>query len=229
MITLKFDGKIVEVKKNDAGLYCLNDIFKASGEGQNMSPNRWTRCLPKENTPKMACFTIYSGKGRQGTYADEQAVYEYASWISSEFKNAVYECFTLAANGDGQGAVDAAVSVAVPQTLLDNIDHYTDMVQAAIGAWDTKQGGKYSKNAYNIIWRHIINKVCTGTCTSELKMSFDVKSVKDYLLKTKNVKGLGAYLATVQMVLPMLELGLPYDTIKYMFFRDDLVESKKVA
>lgn len=62
-------------------------------------------------------------------------MYEYASWISPEFKDAVYECFTLAANGDGQGAVDAAVSVAVPQTLLDNIDHYTDMVQAAIGAW----------------------------------------------------------------------------------------------
>lgn len=31
VITLKFDGKMVEVKKNDAGLYCLNDIFKASG------------------------------------------------------------------------------------------------------------------------------------------------------------------------------------------------------
>lgn len=223
MITLKFDGKIVEVKKNDAGLYCLNDIFKASGEGDGKKPVKWYRGT------KMSRLTIVPGKGKRGTYADEQAVYEYASWISPEFKDAVYECFTLAANGDGQGAVDAAVSVAVPQTLLDNIDHYTDMVQVAIGAWDTKQGGKYGKNAYNIIWRHIINKVCTGTCTSELKMSFDVKSVKDYLLKTKNVKGLGAYLATVQMVLPMLELGLPYDTIKYMFFRDDLVESKKVA
>ncbi len=258
MITLKFDGKIVEVKKNDAGLYCLNDIFKASGSSMVKSPSQWNRYIKSDggvnyakkhslasnnvNTPKKHnsessvvsgtkkhSFTVISGKGRQGTYADEQAVYEYASWISPEFKKAVYECFTLAANGDGQGAVDAAVSVAVPKALLDNIDHYTDMVQAAIGAWDTKQGGKYGKNAYNIIWRHIINKVCTGTCTSELKLSFDVKSVKDYLLKTKNVKGLGAYLATVQMVLPMLELGLPYDTIKYMFFRDDLVESKKVA
>lgn len=32
----------------------------------------------------MSQLTIVPGKGKRGTYADEQAVYEYASWISPE-------------------------------------------------------------------------------------------------------------------------------------------------
>ena len=48
MITLKFDGKIVEVKKNDAGLYCLNDIFKASGSSMVKSPSQWNRYIKSD-------------------------------------------------------------------------------------------------------------------------------------------------------------------------------------
>ena len=59
MITLKFDGKIVEVKKNDAGLYCLNDIFKASGEGDGKKPVKWYRGT------KMSRLTIVPGKGKR--------------------------------------------------------------------------------------------------------------------------------------------------------------------
>ena len=61
MITLKFDGKIVEVKKNDAGLYCLNDIFKASGEGESKKPVKWYRGT------KTSQLTIIPGKGKRGT------------------------------------------------------------------------------------------------------------------------------------------------------------------
>lgn len=48
MITLKFDGKIVEVKKDDAGLYCLNDIFKASGSSMVKSPSQWNRYIKSD-------------------------------------------------------------------------------------------------------------------------------------------------------------------------------------
>ena len=60
--------------------------------------------------------------------------------------------------------------------------------------------------------------MCVGTCTNELQQSFDVASVKDYLLKSKNVSGLGAYLATIRLTYPMLKAGLDYYTIKDIVF-----------
>ena len=214
MITLKFKDTSIEVRQNEQGLYCLNDIYRASGEGKAKQVTNFTR---QSHSSHLRSEKVRDGR-RFLTYGCEQLVYEYAAWISEEFKDAVFACFKAVANGDTQSAQDIAASVVIPQKLLDEIEEKTKLLQSIIGEWDSKQTSPRGKNAYVIVWKHLVDKMCVGTCTNELQQSFDVASVKDYLIKSKNVSGLGAYLATIRLIYPMLKAGLDYYTIKDIVF-----------
>ncbi len=60
----------------------------------------------------------------------------------------------------------------------------------------------------------LIAKTVTNITTSELKKSFDIKSLKDYLIKSDHVEGLGAYLEMMKFTLKMLRNGMDYYLMK---------------
>lgn len=96
------------------GLYCLNDLHKASGGEEKHAPFRFmrnaeTRSLAKqiERTPNMVdgsitkAYKVVRGgnsKNRQGTYVCKELVYRYAMWINPRFYLMVIRTFDKVAN-----------------------------------------------------------------------------------------------------------------------------------
>lgn len=88
-----------QIRQDDDGRYCLNDLHKASGNGKNHFPayflrNQQTKDLIVEiESPKderyadshIAVKVIKGGSEKQGTYVVKELVYAYAMWISPRF------------------------------------------------------------------------------------------------------------------------------------------------
>ncbi len=100
------------------GLYCLNDLHKASGSEKRHAPYRFmrnaeTRKLIQEveRTPNVVngniikAYKVIKGgnaKSKQGTYVCKELVYRYAMWISAEFTLLIIRTFDEAANQQQQ-------------------------------------------------------------------------------------------------------------------------------
>ena len=86
--------------RQQRGLYCLNDLHKASGYEPRHSPRRWTRqqqaqelvaelmnektTCPDLDTCRDSCRFLVTTNGI-GTYACPELVVAYAAWISPAF------------------------------------------------------------------------------------------------------------------------------------------------
>ena len=78
------------IKINSDGLFCLNDLHKASGGNQKHQPSNWLRVSQvMEIIEELEAAHIYAIKkesGRYGgTYVCEELVYTYAMWVSPKF------------------------------------------------------------------------------------------------------------------------------------------------
>lgn len=85
------------IQLNDKGLYCLNDIHRASGFGDNKSPRRWgdnreTKDLVKELDTCRNFVTLESINGI-GTFVCKELVYAYTMWLSPKFHLQVIKVF----------------------------------------------------------------------------------------------------------------------------------------
>ena len=106
------------------GLYCLNDLHKASGGLKKHEPYKWLRSaqtaeiiaeLEREQAEpqkwgsrkNQQVIEIVRGfKKRQGTYVCRELVYSYAMWISPKFHIQVVRAFDAQLSGSlpqGQG------------------------------------------------------------------------------------------------------------------------------
>lgn len=98
------------------GLYCLNDLHKASGGLRKHEPKNWlylnqtnelieelsfeksTTGISVVNNNQQVIQTINGGHNR-GTYACRELVYAYATWISPRFFLLVLRTFEAAVSG----------------------------------------------------------------------------------------------------------------------------------
>lgn len=93
----------VSIRQDEEGRYCLNDLHKAAGGADKHRPSFFTR--RKETTELVSIllnradshsftYPLHRTDGRNGgTYACKAVVYEYAAWISAEFRLKVYEAY----------------------------------------------------------------------------------------------------------------------------------------
>jgi hypothetical protein len=95
------------IRQDSDGRYCLNDLHKAAGGESRHQPGKWlenqqTKDLVKalmtdtgnpvsENSNPLNI--IKGGSGIQGTFVSEDLVYDYAMWISAEFKLKVIRAY----------------------------------------------------------------------------------------------------------------------------------------
>lgn len=129
-ITLTFNGTTTKLISDDKGMFRLNTLHRASGFGKVAQPNNWkqlasTKVLVGElSNPGIPGLVSNRGGSHPGTWAIEELVYAYASWISPEFHAAVIEAFTHAVNGDGKKAVKKAQSVARVKSkeMIENLE-----------------------------------------------------------------------------------------------------------
>lgn len=98
-VSLNIDNHNIRVAD---GLYCLNDLHKASGDSAKHFPayflrNQQTKDLITEieryANSHIAVKTIKGGAGEQGTYACRELVCSYAMWISPAFHLKVIRLF----------------------------------------------------------------------------------------------------------------------------------------
>ena len=96
------------IRKNEKGLYCLNDLHKASGGLSNKQPryfltNKQTKELIVEcQTDSGIPLSVIKGGDFQGTYAVKEIVYAYAMWISPKFYHHVIQTYDAVVTGQLQ-------------------------------------------------------------------------------------------------------------------------------
>lgn len=120
------------------GLYCLNDLHKASGANPNKRPTDWLLLLQvselidelKQEFSKVRIPTLeqnqkviatVKGGNQAGTYACRELVLAYATWISPHFFLQVLRTFDAVHSGSLK-AVDLPPS-APHYLLLDALKH----------------------------------------------------------------------------------------------------------
>lgn len=91
-----------QVSINKDGLYCLNDLHKASGGEARHQPAQFLRLdstkelvneLSKEIGDMGNPISVIKGGNKAGTYVCKELVYAYASWISPKFHKLVLDTF----------------------------------------------------------------------------------------------------------------------------------------
>ncbi|MCC4600163.1 KilA-N domain-containing protein [Xanthomonas melonis] len=119
----------LQVRRDAAGRYCLNDLHQAAGGRERHSPNRFTRTntfqlLVTELTPEMAFAPVDSIRGgiAPGTYVAKEMVYAYAMWISPRFHIEVIRAYDALVGADPGSkvrvpAADAALHRARMQAV----------------------------------------------------------------------------------------------------------------
>lgn len=110
----------LQIRRDHAGRYCLNDLHQAAGLQQRHRPSRWaenaqTTELARIATIKAGIPALVSQRGGTvpSTYAVKPLVYAYAMWISPEFHLAVIAAYDALVTGQAGPAGHTAASAAL--------------------------------------------------------------------------------------------------------------------
>jgi len=131
-----------EVKTNDNGMYCLNDLHKASGNDEKNKPKEFMRL---ESTKRISNeilkggitpFEVLSGR-YGGTFVSHQLVYAYAMWISPEFNLKVINAF------HDMSMVESTLDNAVANVRTHGKNFSQLMSQSAKDIEELKTHGKH--------------------------------------------------------------------------------------
>lgn len=99
-----------EIRTDDEGRFCLNDLHKASGadvknKPSNFMQNDKTQALVREligdgnpSSVQIQPLSVIRGGLEQGTYVVKELVYAYAMWISASFNLKVIRTFDSVSN-----------------------------------------------------------------------------------------------------------------------------------
>jgi hypothetical protein len=213
-LTLKLEGKVIELAlhKTDAGmLYKAQDLLKG---GLDLTTKQASKKL--ENWKKKGNYpqggVVYMEGRNGGTYFTQDNIFNLAAEVSESFRQAVYEAFTAAAQGDGKAAVDIATSVAIPQELLDR----EKVLRLQMNTLLDIEAGEDSRKRANLYtnFNRLIAKGVSGYTPTELTGG-DVPTFK-YIIEKGHKGGVSAYLATMELIITGLFAKLDYHTIALM-------------
>jgi len=138
---------VTVVRKDRSGLYCLNDLHKASGGERKHEPGGWLRndstkeiiafledeqnqILAKRKTDTQNCvsnenqvLTVIKGgeDSEQGTFVCKELVYSYAMWVSAAFHIQVIRTYDKVINQEIQRLKQNVVTHAWAEERLNNV------------------------------------------------------------------------------------------------------------
>lgn len=130
------------IRQDESGLYCLNDLHKASGGLKKHSVHQWSR---RKETDELVeeiertansrhALNVKQGGVTQGTWACKELVYSYAMWISAKFHLHVIRTFdALVTQKQAAGAEFAQGAFQDFQvTRLELVQTVGDMTEAGL-------------------------------------------------------------------------------------------------
>lgn len=143
----------VIVKRDENGLYCLNDLWRSRGSQNKERIKYWAASSKTKDLIQSECLKGGNSPFKQspgrygGTYASKTLVYDYAMWISPEFKSHIISIF----DGHVTGAINRSLSKAVSGIKLSMIDITEKINAASIHFDDVKEcGSSWSKAGHEI-------------------------------------------------------------------------------
>ncbi|WP_163831130.1 KilA-N domain-containing protein [Spartinivicinus ruber] len=114
----------VNIRQDEQGRFCLNDLHKAAGGLKRHQPNYWVNNAQTQEliaemtdtgipvTPNYQPIEVIRGGLNQGTYVDEDLVYQYAMWVSPKFNLKVIRTFKAVTKGQLQPLEDENLIMA---------------------------------------------------------------------------------------------------------------------
>ena len=198
-MNLTIGNKKIRIKD---GLYCLNDLHKASGnEAKNKPALYLANKKTKEYLETVGIPTVTIEGRNGGTYAHKKVVYDYAMWISPVFKDDVIEAYDQLVTGQledmkRQGSRNTAKLEA--PFLTDAIKH------------DKKGEAKHYhfSNEFNLI-----NKIVLGMNAKQYRVENGLEPnqpIRDTLTKAE----IEAIEHMQRLDTGMIDLGYSYDKRK---------------
>ena len=191
------------------GLYCLNDLHKASGADKKDGPSYWTslkatndialEILMSGDTEKSVSDIVRivkGGKG-QGTYATKEMVYSYAMWISPAFHLHVIQAYDALVTGQ----MDSLKRDQSRQATKLEAKFLTDALK-----YDKKEDIKHYhfSNEFNLI-----NKTVLGMNAKQYRIEHNLEpnqNIRDTLTKCE----IEAIEHMQRLDTGMIELGYDY-------------------
>ncbi|MFM4927997.1 KilA-N domain-containing protein [Aeromonas veronii] len=209
---IKFNNKDYSIRQNEDGLYSLTDIEKAwlaeGGTGGRL--DHWKVNPDVATMIQIPEIRVISSRGRNGeTWGCEEAVIEYASYCSNDFRRAVRKAFIELTKGNTYKAAAIAESVAVSPELLDKYEKTRQEMNDTIKEF----GGSMGSHAFSNYYR-LACKGATGYVPSVLTGKNG--SAKDYLAEAECLEAITAVIAAMDLVSKSLKAGLDYHTSAFM-------------
>ncbi|QGW97825.1 KilA-N domain-containing protein [Aeromonas veronii] len=213
---ITFNGNTYPIRKNAEGLYSLTDIEKAwLAEGNTGGQlDNWKRAPEVTELIELREIHVFQKRGGnrtpdRGTWGCKEAVIEYASYCSNEFRRAVRKAFIALTEGDTMQAAAIAESVAVSPELLEKHDATRKAMNDAIKAKGIDMCGKAYGNFYRLAC-----KAATGYVPSVLTGKNG--SAKEYIKQVSNVPCMNALIACMETITMGLKVGLDYHKVAAM-------------
>ncbi|WOQ15169.1 MICOS complex subunit MIC60 [Aeromonas media] len=121
IITLKLESKEITLTTHnveDQQLFKAQDLLKGYGLSSDEANDK-VRNWKVSQESKAVNFTVLTFKGKYGgTYLTKRQILKLAGYVSYEFEDAVYEAFEMLMDGNGNGAIEKALSVAVVHKVM---------------------------------------------------------------------------------------------------------------
>lgn len=211
---ITFNGNTYPIRKNAEGLYSLTDIDKAYSHAMRTEKgtlNHWKKKDEINQMVEMGEIRVIAKRGQYtgGTWGCKEAVIEYASYCSNEFRRAVRKAFIALTKGNTMQAAAIAESVAVSPELLEKHDAARKAMNDAIKA----KGIDMCGNAYGNFYR-LACKAATGYVPSVLTGKNG--SAKDYIKQVSNAPCMNALIACMETITMGLKVGLDYHKVAAM-------------
>lgn len=155
-----------QVSINKDGLYCLNDLHKASGGESKNRPGYWLDTATAKKMIQLLevrdgkpALKTSKGGSNPGTYACKELVYDYAMWISAEFKLLVIKIFDEWLHEEYQRK-------AIRENARDGYKDLTKAIKESRG--DSAKWYHYSNEA------DMINKIVLGCTAKDFRIKHDL-------------------------------------------------------
>lgn len=223
-MSLTISNKKIRIKD---GLYCLNDLHKASGADNKNRPSIWlenakTKELIGEilkagfsaSGDTVIPVSVAKGGRSSGTYACKELVYAYAMWISPEFHLHVIRAYDALVTGQ----LEELERQQSRQNARLEAKFLTDAIK-----YDKKQGLRphHFSNEFNLI-----NKTVLGMNAKQYRIANGLEPnqpIRDTLTKAE----IAAIEHMQRLDTGMIELGYSYEKRKSELSRIFLTRHNK--
>lgn len=201
-MNLTIGNKTIKMKD---GLYCLNDLHKASGGEKKDGPSYWAALPQTKAFLETTHISVVKLEGRGGgTYAEKKAVYSYAMWISPQFQSHVIDAYDALVTGQ----LEDAKREATRATAKLEAPFMTKAVKFTRDAAGKKSSHFHFSNEFNLI-----NQVALGKTAKQYRLENGLNP-SDHIRDTLSTLEIACIEHLQRANTTMIEIGMDFQKRK---------------